>query len=71
VSLISCGGLALISEMCGWQCRGKCCGSGCPPCLLEGWISSLCNVCFLAFWLVYPLKGSVVSTSRLLSPGGF
>jgi hypothetical protein len=26
---------------------------------------------FLPFWLVYPIKGSIVSTSMLLSPGGF
>jgi hypothetical protein len=26
---------------------------------------------FLPFWLVYPIKGSIVLTSMLLSPGGF
>jgi hypothetical protein len=71
VSLIGCGGWALITEMCGWRCWGICCGSGCPPCLLEGWVSSLCNVCLLAFLVGIPSKESIVSTSMLLSLGGF
>jgi hypothetical protein len=71
VSLIGCKGWALISEMCGWRCQGKCCGSDCPPCLLEGWVSSLCNVCLLAFLVGIPSKRVCSFDLHASEPGWF